>query len=50
MMIKEGINIDPKNLRIEKRTAKIDAYEVYYRELNTMLRSFNGNGIEKIEL
>ncbi len=50
MVMKEGMNMVPKNLRIENHTAKIDAYGVYYRDLNTMLRSFNGNGIEKIEL
>ncbi len=40
----------PKNFSIEKNVAKVDAYGMYYRDLNTLLRGFNGNGIEKIEL
>jgi glutamate synthase domain-containing protein 3 len=37
-------------MSIEKNVAKIDAYGIYYRDLNSLLRNFNGNGIEKIEL
>jgi glutamate synthase domain-containing protein 3 len=37
-------------MNIEKNVEKIDAYGIYYRDLNTILRNFNGNGIEKIEL
>ena len=50
MVMKEGINMVPKNLSIKNHVAKINAYGIYYKELNTLLRSFNGNGIEKIEL
>lgn len=50
MVMKEIINMIPQNLSIEKNVAKIDAYGVYYRDLNKLLRSFNGNGIKKIEL
>jgi glutamate synthase domain-containing protein 3 len=50
MVMKEEIKKIPKNISIENGTVKIDAYGLYYRDLNTLLRSFNGNGIEKIEL
>jgi glutamate synthase domain-containing protein 3 len=50
MEIKEEINRIPKNFSIENHTVKMDAYGVYYRDLNSLLRRFNGNGIEKIEL
>ncbi len=36
--------------RIGKDVAKIDAGEFYYRDLNALMRSFNGNGAKKIEL
>lgn len=50
MVMKEEIKMKQKNFSIENHIVKIDAYGVYYRDLNTLLRSFNGNGIEKIEL
>jgi glutamate synthase domain-containing protein 3 len=50
MEMKEEINRISKNFRIENHTVKIDAYGVYYRDLNSLLRRFNGNGIKKIEL
>jgi glutamate synthase domain-containing protein 3 len=50
IVAKDGINVIPKNLSMEKNVAKIDAYGVYYRNLNTLLRRLDGNGIEKIEL
>lgn len=50
MVIKEEIKSIPKNFSIENHTVKIDAYGIYYRDLNNLLRSFDGNGIEKIEL
>jgi glutamate synthase domain-containing protein 3 len=50
MIMKEGINMTPKNFSVKNNTVKIDAYGVYYRDLNTLLRKFNGNGIEKMEL
>jgi glutamate synthase domain-containing protein 3 len=50
MVMKETINVIPKNFSVEKTIAKIDAYGLYYRDLNTLLRRFNGNGIQRIEL
>ncbi len=50
MLMKEEISIKPKDFSIENHTVKIDAYGIYYRKLNALLRSFNGNGIENIEL
>jgi len=50
MVLKDVINKVPENLSIEKHVAKIDAYGVYYRDLNSLLRSLGGNGIEKIEI
>jgi glutamate synthase domain-containing protein 3 len=50
---KEKVNNKPKNssdLSGNKNVLKIDAYGVYYRDLNTRLRRISGNGIEKIEL
>ena len=50
MVLKDAINNVPKNLIIKKNVALIDATGVYYRDLNSLLRSLDGNGIEKIEI
>ena len=50
MVSKDAINNVPKNLILKKNVAMIDATGVYYRDLNTLLRSLDGNGIEKIEI
>ncbi len=36
--------------KIEKSTAKINAEGVHYKDLNALLRSLNGNGVEKIKI
>ena len=38
------------HLKIENGIAKINAEGIYYRELNTILRTINGNGTKKIEI
>jgi len=50
MILKDVIETMPENLRIEYNGAKIDATEIYSRDLNRLLRSLEGNGIEKIEI
>jgi glutamate synthase domain-containing protein 3 len=50
MVLKDLINKETKNLVIKKNVALIDATGVYYRDLNSMLRRLDGNGIEKIEI
>jgi glutamate synthase domain-containing protein 3 len=50
MVLKDVINKEAKNLVIKKNVALIDATGVYYRDLNSMLRRLDGNGIEKIEI
>jgi glutamate synthase domain-containing protein 3 len=50
MVLKDVIKYTPENLNIKGKVAKIDATGVYYRDLNTLLRSLDGNGIEKIEI
>jgi glutamate synthase domain-containing protein 3 len=37
-------------VEIKGAIAKIDAEGIYYRDLNTLLRNLNGNGVTKIEL
>lgn len=37
-------------VKVEKDVAKIDAEGVYYRDLNALLRTFNGNGVKKMEI
>jgi glutamate synthase domain-containing protein 3 len=34
----------------EKEVVRVDAGGMGYRELNTLLRSFNGNGVKKVEI
>ena len=50
MVLEDVIANMPKNLSIKKKTAKIDATGMYYRDLNTLLRNLDGNGIENIEI
>jgi glutamate synthase domain-containing protein 3 len=50
MVLKDVVNKEAKNLVIKKNVALIDATGVYYRDLNSMLRRLDGNGIEKIEI
>jgi glutamate synthase domain-containing protein 3 len=50
MVLKDVINNTPENMNITEKLAKIDATGLYYRDLNTLLRSLDGNGIEKIEI
>ena len=50
MILEEIINNKPENLSITKNLAKIDATGLYYRDLNSLLRSLDGNGLEKIEI
>lgn len=37
-------------VKIEKGVAKVNAEGVYYRDLNALLRTFNGNGVKKMEI
>ena len=50
MVLKDVIKTTPENLSIKDNVAKIDATGIYYRDLNRLLRSLDGNGIEKIEI
>ena len=38
------------HIQKEKGVWKINAQEVYYRDLNVLLRTMNGNGVKKIEI
>ncbi|MCW4016576.1 MAG: hypothetical protein NWF06_09415 [Candidatus Bathyarchaeota archaeon] len=50
MVINDVINHTPENLSITEKTAKIDATGMYYKDLNSLLRSLDANGIENIEI
>ncbi len=50
MVLKDVIKHTPQNLNTKGKVVKIDATGVYFRDLNTLLRSLDGNGIEKIEI
>ena len=50
MVLKDVIKTTPENLSITDKVAKIDATGIYYRDLNSLLRSLDANGIEKIEI
>jgi glutamate synthase domain-containing protein 3 len=39
-----------KSLILKKNVALVDATGVYYRDLNRLLRSLDGNGVEKVEI
>ncbi len=38
------------DVRVENGVARIDAEGIYYRDLNSLLRTLNGGGIKKVEL
>ncbi len=46
-VVDEAKLLSPR-VRIEEGVARIDAQGVYYRDLNTLLRTLNGNGSKKI--
>jgi glutamate synthase domain-containing protein 3 len=50
MVLKDVIKMTHENLSKKDNVAKIDATGIYYRDLNSLLRSLDGNGIEKIEI
>jgi glutamate synthase domain-containing protein 3 len=50
MILKDVMTNTPENMSINENVAKIDATGLYYRDLNTLLRSLDGNGMEKIEI
>lgn len=50
MALKDLLNDLPKNLCIKNDVALIDASGLCYRDLNSLLRRLDGNGIEKIEI
>jgi glutamate synthase domain-containing protein 3 len=50
MILKNVVNDLPENLCIKRNVALVDATGVYYRGLNSLLRTLDGNGIEKIEI
>ena len=50
MVMKYLKNNISENLIIKKNVALIDATGIYYRELNNILRTLDGNGIKKIEI
>ena len=50
MELKDVTNNIRKNLILKKNVALIDATGVYYRDLNRLLRSLDGNGIKKVEI
>ncbi|MDH5688736.1 MAG: hypothetical protein OEZ48_12860, partial [Candidatus Bathyarchaeota archaeon] len=39
-----------RRVKIENGVAKVNAEGVYYRDLNALLRTFNGNGVKKMEI
>ena len=50
VVVKNIMKDVPENVTINKKTAKIDATGMYYRDLNSILRNLDSNGIEKIEI
>jgi len=50
MMLNDMINQIPEKLSITDNVAKIDATGMYYRDLNSLLRRLDANGIENIEI
>lgn len=47
---KGNIELLATHVKIEKKSIKINADGVYYRDLNKILRNLNGDGIKKIEI
>jgi glutamate synthase domain-containing protein 3 len=50
MIVKNILDRLPENLILKNNVALIDATGVYYRDLNSLLRSLDGNGIKKVEI
>jgi len=50
MVVTDILDRVPENLILKKDVAMIDATGVYYRDLNSLLRSLDSNGIEKVEI
>ena len=50
MVLKHVVQNLSKKLSITNNVAKIDATDMYYRDLNNLLRSLDGTGIERIEI
>lgn len=42
--------LSDQRLTVENGVAKIDACDMYYRDLNALMRILNGNGVKKIEV
>jgi glutamate synthase domain-containing protein 3 len=45
-----GVCWRPEEGIIKKKVVRVDAEGMNYRELNTLLRSFNGNGVKGVEI
>ena len=50
MALEELIKESAGSLTIKNKVAKIDATGMYYRDLNTLLRQLDKNGIENIQV
>jgi len=50
MIARLGAELLRSRVKIENGTARIDAEGLHYRHLNTLLRTANGNGVNKIEI
>ena len=50
MVLKDVIKQESTNLELTEKTAKIDATGMYYRDLNSLLRNLDANGVENIEI
>ena len=50
MVVTDILNRVPENLILKKNVAMVDATGLYYRDLNSLLRSLDSNGIEKVEI
>jgi len=47
---KFDVELFQTRVKIKDDVAKVDAEDVYYRHLNALLRSLNGNGVKHIEV
>ena len=50
MLVTESENQTSKKIILNKKTVRIDATQLYYRDLNILLRNLNKDGIKKIEI
>ena len=50
MVMTNLVNHKQETMKIAGKLAKIDAAGLYYRDLNSILRNLDNNGIEKIEI